>query len=327
MEISHRFVETNGIRMHVAEAGQGPLVVLCHGFPESWYSWRHQLDRAGRGRLPRRRPRPARLRPDRRAPRPSSSTRCCTWSATWSACSTRSGEKTAVIVGHDWGAPVAWHAALLRPDRFRARRRPQRAVPAARRRPPDQRHAADARTRSSTSSYFQEPGVAEAELERDPRATIRRVLYWASGEAREPAGRRRPTSAWCRAPAVSSTAPRPSPAALPAWLDRGRPRLLRGRVRARRLPRRAELVPEHRPQLGAAGAVDGRAGHGARALRGRRPRPGAGLPRHGPAAAGAAKFVPKLRKTIILPGCGHWTQQERPAEVNAAMLEFLKGLG
>ena len=42
-EISHRFIETNGIRMHVAEAGAGPVVLLCHGFPESWYSWRHQL--------------------------------------------------------------------------------------------------------------------------------------------------------------------------------------------------------------------------------------------------------------------------------------------
>jgi pimeloyl-ACP methyl ester carboxylesterase len=43
-EVTHRSVETNGIRMHLAEAGSGPLVVLCHGFPESWYSWRHQLE-------------------------------------------------------------------------------------------------------------------------------------------------------------------------------------------------------------------------------------------------------------------------------------------
>src|SRR2546429_5661727 len=42
-ELKHRIVETNGIRMHIAEAGTGPLVVMCHGFPESWYSWRHQL--------------------------------------------------------------------------------------------------------------------------------------------------------------------------------------------------------------------------------------------------------------------------------------------
>src|ERR1700752_5372731 len=42
-EIKHRTVQTNGIHMHIAESGAGPLVVLCHGFPESWYSWRHQL--------------------------------------------------------------------------------------------------------------------------------------------------------------------------------------------------------------------------------------------------------------------------------------------
>lgn len=42
-EATHRFVETNGIRMHIVEQGTGPLVLLCHGFPESWYSWRHQL--------------------------------------------------------------------------------------------------------------------------------------------------------------------------------------------------------------------------------------------------------------------------------------------
>ena len=43
-EITHRVVDTNGIRMHIAEQGKGPLVVLCHGFPESWYSWRHQFE-------------------------------------------------------------------------------------------------------------------------------------------------------------------------------------------------------------------------------------------------------------------------------------------
>ena len=42
-EVTHRTLETNGIAMHVAEAGKGPLVLLCHGFPELWYSWRHQL--------------------------------------------------------------------------------------------------------------------------------------------------------------------------------------------------------------------------------------------------------------------------------------------
>ena len=76
---------------------------------------------------------------------------------------------------------------------------------------------------------------------------------------------------------------------LPPWLERRRPRLLRGRVRAHRLPRRPQLVPQHRPQLGAAGAVRRRAGHGAGALRRRRPRPRGHLQGHGPAIPNLAK--------------------------------------
>src|ERR1051326_1524839 len=118
-DITHRTVETNGIRMHIAEQGEGPLVVLCHGFPESWYSWRHQLaalaaagfhaiapDMRGYGRSDR----PAGIEQysllhlvgDHVAPLDAL------------------GIEQAAIAGHDWCAPVAWHAALLRPDRFRA---------------------------------------------------------------------------------------------------------------------------------------------------------------------------------------------------------------
>jgi pimeloyl-ACP methyl ester carboxylesterase len=88
-DIKHVTVETNGIRMHVAEAGEGPLVVLCHGFPESWYSWRHQLTALAQAGY-------RAVAPDMRGygktdgPRRSASTRCCTSSATWSASSMRS---------------------------------------------------------------------------------------------------------------------------------------------------------------------------------------------------------------------------------------------
>src|SRR6201993_4258916 len=118
-ELTHRTVATNGIRTHLAEAGEGPLVVMCHGFPESWYSWRHQLaalsaagfhavapDMRGYGRSDR--PDAIHQYPvpppggDRGAPLDAL------------------GPEKAVIAGHDWGAPVAWHAALLRPDRFPA---------------------------------------------------------------------------------------------------------------------------------------------------------------------------------------------------------------
>lgn len=66
-ELQHKFVTTNGIRMHYVEQVTGLLVLLCHGFPESWYSWRHSACRARRGRLPRHRARPARIRADRTA--------------------------------------------------------------------------------------------------------------------------------------------------------------------------------------------------------------------------------------------------------------------
>ena len=118
MEITHRFVETNGLRMHVAEAGQGPLVVLCHGFPESWYSWRHQLVALAEAGYHA-------VAPDQRgygqtdAPPAIEQYTLLHLVGDVVGLVGALGEKTAVIVGHDWGAPVAWHAALLRPDVFR----------------------------------------------------------------------------------------------------------------------------------------------------------------------------------------------------------------
>src|SRR5207302_5113327 len=116
--IKHRTIETNGIRMHVAEQGEGPLVVLCHGFPESWYSWRHQLpalaeagfravapDMRGYGRTDR--------------PEPIDQYTLFHLVGDMVGLLDALGAAQAVIAGHDWGAPVAWHAALMRPDRFR----------------------------------------------------------------------------------------------------------------------------------------------------------------------------------------------------------------
>src|ERR1700756_3045192 len=117
-EVTHRTVETNGIRMHLAEAGAGPLVMLCHGFPECWYSWRHQLAALAEAGF-------RAVAPDMRGygatDRPTEIERYTLLHLVGDMVGILDalGEKTAVIVGHDWGAPVAWHAALLRPDRFR----------------------------------------------------------------------------------------------------------------------------------------------------------------------------------------------------------------
>ena len=137
-------------------------------------------------------------------PSRSTSTRSCIWSATWSACSTRSGERQAVIVGHDWGAPVAWHAALLRPDRFRGV--VGLSVPFRPRSPvrPTTVDAADRRRDGSISSISRSrasPRPSSSAMCAGPSA---RILLRHLGRSRRTAERR--ASAWCRARAASSAA-------------------------------------------------------------------------------------------------------------------------
>jgi pimeloyl-ACP methyl ester carboxylesterase len=117
-EMKHRTIETNGIRVHCVEHGTGPLVVLCHGFPESWYSWRHQLHALGEAGFHA-------VAPDMRGygqtDRPAGIDQYTLLHLTGDMVGLLDAfdADTAVIAGHDWGAPVAWLAALLRPDRFR----------------------------------------------------------------------------------------------------------------------------------------------------------------------------------------------------------------
>ena len=258
-------------------------------------------------------------------PRISSNTRCFIWSATWSASRCARGEQ-AVIVGHDWGAPVAWNAALLRPDRLRGVMglsvpflphgsvRPTTAMP----------QTDDA---VFYQLYFQAPGVAEAELERDPRDAFRRMLFSAiRGTGRgATVCSRRGVGMVPRAGGLLSPDGRSRAAA--ALADRGRRRFLRRRVRAGWVSRRAQLVPQHRPQLGAHGALRRLARRCPRALcRGDRDLV-VGFRGMDKLIASLRAFVPELRETIMLPGCGHWTQQERAEEVNAAILGFLRELG
>jgi pimeloyl-ACP methyl ester carboxylesterase len=176
--------------------------------------------------------------------------------------------------------------------------------------------------------YFQEPGVAEADLERDPKATIRRVLYWGSGEGREPSGREVDVAdVGMVRRAVGFVNGRPDPASLPSWLNEAdvdfyasefaRVGFRGGLNWYRNIDRNWELLA---PWAGARVTVPALYVAGERdlvlAFR--------GMDQLVPALP---RFVPNLRRTLILPGCGHWTQQERPAEVSAAILEFLKELG
>lgn len=118
-DIKHNSVSANGIRLHVAEQGQGPLMLLCHGWPELWYSWKHQLSALAAARF-------RAVAPDMRgygqseAPADVHAYSILNLVGDMVALVASLGEREAIIVGHDWGANVAWNAAMLRPDIFRA---------------------------------------------------------------------------------------------------------------------------------------------------------------------------------------------------------------
>jgi len=316
--VAHRMVEANGIHLHLAEQGEGPLVVLCHGFPECWYSWRHQLaalSAAGfRAVAPD-------MRGYGRSDRPEAIDQYTLLHLVGDMVGLLDalGAEKAVIAGHDWGAPVAWHAALLRPDRFRAviglsvPFRPRGPVAPTSVMP---RHQ-DA---MFYQLYFQQPGVAEAELERDARQTFVKILGNVPGGA--PAG-----AAVGMVPRGGGVLTgRPSPTALPAWLREAdidyyvgefeRTGFRGGLNWYRNIDRNWELLA---PFAGAKVTVPALYMAGDRdlvvAFRGM-----------DQLIANLANDVPQLRGKIMLPGCGHWTQQERASEVNAAIINFLREL-
>lgn len=323
--VKHRTVETNGIRMHVAEQGAGSLVVLCHGFPESWYSWRHQLPALAEAGFHA-------VAPDMRGygqtDRPEEIEKYTLLHLVGDMVGLLDalGAESAVIAGHDWGAPVAWHAALLRPDRFRGviglsvpfrprgRVCPTTVMP----------QTDDA---LFYQLYFQTPGVAEAELERDVSLTIRRILYSASGDVPRRGGAGGTTDAVGMVPRQGGfLTGLVEPASLPPWLTAADVNFYAGEFARtgfrgglnwyRNIDRNWELLAPFAaarvtvPALYVAGDRDLVV-----AFR--------GMDQLIPTLS---KFVPQLRGTIMLPGCGHWTQQERVQEVNAAMIDFLRRL-
>jgi pimeloyl-ACP methyl ester carboxylesterase len=319
--ITHRVVDAGGLSMHIAEAGSGPLVLLLHGFPESWYSWRHQLTALAQAGFHA-------VAPDQRgycqtgAP-PGSGTADYTilhLTGDVIALMDALGEQRAVVAGHDWGAPVAWHTALFRPDRIRGvigLSVPYRPRGSARPLAAMRAGIGD----GFYMVYFQQPGVADAELERDLPATFRRMLTSAGGRP----GRDR-VGVPVVPPGGGFLDLCPEPAALPDWLTEADIDTYAAQYADsgftgplnwyRNLDRNWELTGawQHAPVLVPALYVAGEqdlvvAFPGAREGIGR-----------------LVQIAPHLREPVLLPGCGHWTQQERPAEVNEAMIGFLREL-
>jgi pimeloyl-ACP methyl ester carboxylesterase len=318
--VRHRDVDARGLRMHIAEAGTGPLVLLLHGFPECWYSWRHQLTALAQAGYHA-------VAPDQRGycrtggPDAADEYTILHLTGDVIALMDALGEPRAVVAGHDWGAPVAWHAALLRPDRIRGviglsvPYRPRGSSPPI------------AAMRSMLGDgfyiiYFQQPGVADAELAADPRQTFTRLLYSASGDGPGGAPIVPPGGGF-----LDAAAEPPGFSGLPGWLTSEDIETFVTEYRDsgftgplnwyRNIDRNWELTaawhhaPVTVPALFIAGDRDlVISGPGMREM----------LPR-------LREVAPRLREPVLLSGCGHWTQQERPDEVSNAMIGFIRELG
>jgi pimeloyl-ACP methyl ester carboxylesterase len=296
-DVGHRQLAVDGVELHLAEAGVGPLVVLLHGFPELWYSWRHQLpalaDAGYRA-----------IAPDLRGYGRSSAPPEIEAYALEAVCGDfialldRLAEDRAVFVGHDWGAAVAWQLALEHAERVGAVA--GLSVPFVPRAPAEPMSLLRrARGEDFYMVWFQEPGVAERALERDIRRTVTATTVW--------------TAAWAQADEQPP---------LPAWLTEEdlkvyvnafeRTGFSGGLNYYRNIDRnweRSEHLADLRieqPALFITGSRDP-------------------VKQFMPAEA-MDGWVTDLRGVIEVEGAGHWVQQERPDEVNDALLRFLGSL-
>jgi pimeloyl-ACP methyl ester carboxylesterase len=285
-------ISTNGVRLRCVVEGDGPLAIMVHGWPESWYSWRHQIDpvrEAGyRVVVPE-----VRGYGDSDAPEPIEAYDMENMIGDVLGLIDHFGEKQAVLIGHDWGAPIVWNTTALHPEQVRA---PNRFF---------------------YQLYFQKPGIAEAEFEADIRTSLRKLYYSGSGDA--PKG----IFSADKPPNARMLDDIPSPEVLPAWLTEEdldyytaqfEKSGFRGPLNRYR--------NQDRDWENLTGLTDARITKPACFIAGSRDAvlrfvPGVDLVEY------MKRWVDDLRLCTIIDGAGHWIQQERPQEVNAAVLEFL----
>ncbi|UXY54926.1 alpha/beta fold hydrolase [Pseudomonas tohonis] len=313
--LEHRLLEVNGIRLGLYCAGpeNGRPLWLLHGFPECWHSWRNQIEPllAAGYRV---------LVPEMRgyggssAPSDPAAYDLITLCGDIQAAMDALGQHEACVIGHDWGAPVAWHLALLEPLRVKAvvgmavpfGGRPKQPATEAMR-----QHFAG---RFNYILYFQEPGIAERELDADIPRTLRMMMHNSSAAV--------PRDLFLQDKPAGSTLfdGMQDPGQLPAWCDeaafaeylktfegRGFHGALNWYRNFERNWQRTEPLQGRQvlqPALFLIGDKD----------------PVGTLEAYGIKAM--PRSVPGLEQHVI-GECGHWLQNEKPREVNAHLLGFL----
>ncbi|WP_338674664.1 alpha/beta hydrolase [Streptomyces sp. SCSIO 30461] len=315
--LRHRTVEAPAGRLHLVEQGTGPLVLLVHGFPESWYSWRRQLpalaeagyravalDVRGYGRSSK--------------PAPTDAYRMLDLVEDNVALVHALGEENAVVVGHDWGSNIAATSALLHPEVFRAvALLSVPYTPPGGPRPTDIFGQIGGPEQEFYVSYFQEPGRAEAEIEPDVRGWLAGFYAALSADTMPAQGEPAPhfVAHGGRLRDRFPTGP------LPAWLSEDDLDIYAGEFertgltgalnRYRTMDRDWEDLAPHRrapikqPSLFIGGTLD------------------ASTTWMSDAIDAYPTTLPRLSASHLLEGCGHWIQQERPDEVNSLLTDWL----
>jgi epoxide hydrolase A/B len=288
----------DGIELSVIEAGEGPLVVLCHGFPELAFSWRHQIPAlsAAGYRV---------LAPDMRGYGNSSAPAAIEDYDVIALCGDMcglldaAGEQSATFVGHDWGANVTWWMAAIHPERVNAvaglsvpfvPRAPAAPIPIMR------SHLGE----DFYIVWFQQPGVADEALGSDVRRTLTTSRQWTSQWA-EQEGAESKRADWLTEPELQ------------VYVDAfERTGFTGGLNWYRNIDRNWELTAPYgerrieQPSMFLTGELD--------PVRSFMP------------AEAMSGWVTDLRAEIVVPGAGHWVQQQAPEIVNAALLDFLAAL-
>lgn len=320
--LEEKQISTNGIQLRVFIKGEGPLVVLVHGWPELWYSWRNQIEplvNAGyRVAVP-----------DMRGyggsdkPQAVAAYRMSEMAADVAGLISALGEEQAVVIGHDWGAPIAWHTALLHPQQVRAVG--GLSVPFTGRspKPPLELWAELYKGRFFYQLYFREEGVAEKELEQDMTRSLRLIFYSACADGMKEMMANPPQ----KGPGSTMLEGLPDPSPFPAWLSDKELQYyaenfassgMRGplnRYRCQDMDWRELAHLQGRriqqPALFLAGELDPVL---------------AFIPNTDMVALMRAKHLDDLRIGEIIPDGGHWIQQEKPEIVNRHLLAFLQQL-
>jgi pimeloyl-ACP methyl ester carboxylesterase len=318
-----RDIETGAARIRVALEGSGPLVLMVHGFPESWYSWRHQLapiaaagftaaamDVRGYGG-------------SARFPEVADYRMEALIGDILGVGAALSPGAAFTLIGHDWGAPQVWNTALLHPDRIAA----VAALSVPFFGPPEFsfddviKRVFDDRDKFFYQSYFRSPGRAEADLEADLTRFLKGFYFSISGDAKDGDWKLGLPS---RAILQDSLT---VPETLPGWMTDADLAYYEAEFRRSGLFGPISRYRNHTRDFEFLSAFQGRRiTQPACFIAGDKDPAFNGFGMVDDPIGRMRPAVPNLETAVVLPGCGHWTQQERPEEVNAVLVPWLASL-